>query len=233
MSDPLPIVFVPGLLASPRLYFEQLPALWRLGPVTVADHTRDDEMAPIARRILADAPPRFALIGLSMGGYIAFEMLRQEPERVLRLALLDTTARADTPEQTENRKRQIAIARAGRFSDIPGLIYPRLVHPSRHSDAQLQQTVRRMAEETGAEAFIRQQTAIMRRADSRPGLGAIRCPTLALVGEQDEITPPDHAREMADAIPGARLAVIAGAGHASTLEAPEAVNEALLAALQS
>lgn len=233
MSDPLPLLFVPGLLASPRLYAEQLPALWRLGPVTVADHTRDDDMPGLARRILAHAPPRFALIGLSMGGYVAFEVLRQEPERVLRLALLDTTARPDTAEQTENRKRQIAIARAGRFADIPALIYPRLVHPARRDDAQLQLTVRRMAEETGADAFIRQQTAIMQRVDSRPGLGAIRCRTLVLVGEADEITPPEHAREMAEAIPNAQLSVLAGAGHASTLEVPEAVNDALLAALQS
>src|SRR5579883_3245029 len=92
----LPTVLVPGLNCSARLYAPQIPALWRFGPVTVADHTRDDSMPAIAARILASAPPRFALAGLSMGGYIAFEIMRQAPQRVLRLALMDTSARPDT-----------------------------------------------------------------------------------------------------------------------------------------
>src|SRR6187402_3054757 len=106
MREPLPTVLIPGLLCTPRLYAEQIPALWRFGPVTITNHTQDDSMAGIARRILAQAPPRFALIGLSMGGYVAFELQRQAPERVAKLALLATTARPDTPEQTEQRKRQ-------------------------------------------------------------------------------------------------------------------------------
>ena len=105
----LPIVLIPGLTCTARLYAEQIPALWPFGPVTVADHRRDDSMAAIARRILAAAPPRFALAGLSMGGYIAFEIMRQAPERVVKLALLDTGARGDTPEQTE--RRQILMAK--------------------------------------------------------------------------------------------------------------------------
>ena len=111
MPDPLPIVLIPGLTCSARLYADQIPTLWRFGPVTVADHTRDDNMAAIARRILAAAPPRFALAGLSMGGYIAFEVMRQAPQRVAKLALLDTGARAETPEQTERRKVVIALAK--------------------------------------------------------------------------------------------------------------------------
>ena len=104
MSDSLPIVLIPGLLASARLYAEQVPELWRFGPVTVADHTRDDTMTGIATRILAAAPPKFALIGLSMGGYISFEIMRLAPERVAKLALLDTSARPDLPEQSEARR---------------------------------------------------------------------------------------------------------------------------------
>src|SRR5689334_23798004 len=103
MPDPLPTVLIPGLTCSARLYAEQIPALWRFGPVTVADHRRDDSMTAIARRILTGAPPRFALAGLSMGGYIALEIVRQGPERVARLALLDTSARPETAEQTEKR----------------------------------------------------------------------------------------------------------------------------------
>src|SRR5262249_33454737 len=111
MREPLPTVLIPGLLCTPRLYAEQIPALWRFGAVTVADHTRDDSMSGIARRILAQAPPKFALIALSMGGYAALEVQRQAPGRVARLALLDTTARPDAPEQSEARKRQIEMAR--------------------------------------------------------------------------------------------------------------------------
>src|SRR5579863_8075734 len=110
----LPIVLIPGLLASPRLYAEQIPELWRLGPVTVATHTRDDSMGGIARRILANAPPQFALAGLSMGGYVCFEILRQAAERVAKLALLDTSARADTPEASAMRRTQMALATGGR-----------------------------------------------------------------------------------------------------------------------
>src|ERR1019366_536693 len=104
LSDSLPIVLVPGLNCSARLYAEQIPALWRFGPVTVADHTRDDSIPAIAGRILAAAPPRFALAGLSMGGYIALDIMRQAPGRVVKLALLDTGARPESAEQTERRQ---------------------------------------------------------------------------------------------------------------------------------
>lgn len=233
MPASLPILLIPGLLSSPRLYSEQLPGLWRLGPVTVADHTRDADMTAIAARILETAPSHFALIGLSMGGYVAFEILRQAPDRVARLALLDTSARSDAPEQTQNRRAQIALAESGRFGEIADMLFPRLVHRDHRNDESLRRTVRLMAEETGAEAFVRQQTATMNRIDSRPGLGAISCPTLVVVGEGDELTPPELARELADGIPHVQLVVIPGAGHASTLEQPEAVTRALVDFLQS
>ena len=231
MREPLPSVLIPGLLCTPRLFAEQLPALWRFGPVTVANHTYDDSMNDIARRILSLAPPKFALIGLSMGGYVAFEILRQAPDRVAKLALLDTTARPDAPEQTEQRKRQVEMARHGRFDGIAQLLFPRFVSAARHGDRALQDIVRAMAEDTGAEAFIRQQTAIMNRADSRPGLGAIACPTLVVVGADDALTPPDRAAEMVAAISGARQRVVPECGHLSTLEQPEAVTRALVAFL--
>ena len=230
MSDAavLPIVLIPGLTCSARLYAEQIPALWHFGPVTIADHTRDDSMAAIARRILAAAPPRFALAGLSMGGYIAFEIMRQAAERVAKLALLDTGARGDTPEQTERRKVVIALANSGRYADVTDIAFPVYVHRNRHNDEALKRTVRTMAEETGPEAFLRQQRAIIGRPDSRPGLGAITCPTLVLVGEGDEATPPDLAREIAAGISGSRLVMIPDSGHLSTLERPQAVTAALV-----
>ena len=228
MSGSLPIVLIPGLLCTPELYAAQVPALWRLGPVMVADHTRDDSMAGIAGRILANAPPRFVLMGLSMGGYTAFEILRQAPERVVSLALIDTQARPDLPEQSERRRAQMAAASEGRLMEVADQLYPLMVAPGRHEDATLRTLWRRMASDTGAEAFIRQQAAITGRPDSRPGLEAIRCPTLVVVGDKDALTPPDRAQEMAHGIAGARLVTIPGSGHLSPVEQPEAVTQALV-----
>lgn len=227
MTQPVPIVLIPGLTCSARLFTPQLPVLWPIGPVTIADHRRDDSMEAIAKRILADAPPSFALAGLSMGGYIAFAMMRLAPERIVRLALLDTSARADTPEQVTVRRTQIAMAKEGRYAEISDLAMPRYIHVNRQNDEPLKTIVRQMAQETGAEAFVRQMTAIMTRPDSRPLLASITCPTLILVGDGDVATPPELAREIAGGITGAKLAVIANCGHLSTLERPEPVNAAL------
>jgi len=227
MPEETPVLLVPGLLCTPRLYVEQLPALWRVGPVVIADHTRDDSMSGIARRILSYAPPRFALVGLSMGGYVAFELLRQARDRIVKLVLLDTTARPDLPEQTEQRKLQIAMASSGRFAELSGLLFPRFVARHRHGDRALREIVDAMAADTGAEAFVRQQTAIMRRIDSRPDLAAIRCPTLVVVGELDALTPPDRATEMANGITGAQHVVVPDCGHLSTLEQPQALSRLL------
>jgi pimeloyl-ACP methyl ester carboxylesterase len=231
MSETLHTVLVPGLLCSARLYAEQLPALWRLGSVSVADHRRDADLPGIARRLLAAAPARFALVGLSMGGYIAFEVLRQAPERVQRLVLLDTTARGETAEQTRNRRLLIDLAQSGSFDQVPDRLFPFYVHRRRQSDAGLRQLLRAMAEETGAEAFVRQETAILHRPDSRPGLSGIRCPSTVIVGEGDELTPPEMAREIAGGIPGAELIEIADCGHLATLERPAEVTAVLVAAL--
>jgi len=233
LSESLPIVLVPGLNCSARLYAEQIPALWRFGPVTVADHTRDDSITAIAARILAAAPPRFALVGLSMGGYIAMEMTRQAPQRVVKLALLDTGAGPETAEQTERRRHRIALTKAGRFAEAVDMHFPVVVHRDRHGDAALKRLVRAMAEEIGPEAFLRQQQAIIGRPDSRPGLAAIACPTLVLVGDGDELTPPHLSEEIAAAIPGARLVLIPECGHLSTLERPQAVTEALVEWMES
>jgi pimeloyl-ACP methyl ester carboxylesterase len=223
----VPIVLVPGLLCTPRLYRDQLPALWSFGPVVVADHTRDDSVAAIARRILSQVAGQFVLMGLSMGGYVAFELMRQAPERVAKLALLDTTARPDLPEQSEARRRQIEITRNGRFDTIADLLFPKFVAAARHADDALREIVRTMARDTGGDAFVRQQTAIMGRPDSRPGLSAIRCPTLVLVGEDDALTPPDRAAEIAAGIANARVVTVPRCGHLSTLEQPDAVTRAL------
>jgi pimeloyl-ACP methyl ester carboxylesterase len=228
MNAPLPTLLVPGLTSSPRLYEPQIPALWQFGPVMVADQRRDDSIAAMARRILEQAPARFSLVGLSMGGYIAFELLRQAPARVARLALLDTSARPDAPVQSARRQELMELARTGRFGEIADLSYPLLVHPDRLDDQPLRELVRSMALETGAEAYIRQQTAIIHRCDSRPHLAAIACPTLVLVGDADQLTPPALAQEIAAGIAGAQLTVVPGSGHLSTLEQPQRVTAALV-----
>jgi pimeloyl-ACP methyl ester carboxylesterase len=227
-SDSTPILLVPGLNCSPRLYAAQIPALWRLGLVVVADHRRDDTMAGIARRILATAPSRFRLAGLSMGGYIALEIMRQAPERVTKLALLDTSARPETPEQTERRKTLIALAEKGRMREIMDVLWLVMVDPSRLKDSALRVEMDKMAEETGAEAFVRQQRAIIGRADSRPTLGTIKCPALMIVGDSDQLTPPAHAEEIAKGIKGTKLVTLAGCGHMSTMEKPEEVTRLLV-----
>jgi pimeloyl-ACP methyl ester carboxylesterase len=225
----LPLVLIPGLIASPRYYAAQVPALWRFGPVTVANHTTHDSIGGIARGILADAPPRFALAGHSMGGYIAFEIMRQAPQRVARLALLDTSALPDTPEQTAKRREQIAIAQAGRFAEIADMQFPQFVHADRLADAALRTLMRAMADDNGADAFCRQQQAILGRADSRPTLATIACPTLVLVGDADQPTPPQRALEIAQGIAHATRVTIAQSGHMTAIERPAEVAAALVA----
>jgi pimeloyl-ACP methyl ester carboxylesterase len=227
MDLALPIVLVPGLLCSSRLYAPQIPALWRFGPVIVADHRGHDSMAGIAERILSMAPPRFALVGLSMGGYIAFVIAQKAPQRVARLALLDTSAQPETPRQTERRLPLIALAEQGRLDEIVDALFPLFVQRDRHGDEELKRIVQLMAQETGADAFIRQQKAIMARPDARPFLASIACPTLVLVGDGDVLTPAALSQEIAAGIAGANLLVVPECGHLSTLERPDAVNTAL------
>ncbi len=224
-----PLLLVPGLLCSARLYAPQAARFGSTRTIVIACHTRSDRMEKIAADILADAPARFALVGLSMGGYIAMAILRAAPDRVTRVAFLDTAARADPPERAADRRKLIEIARTEGVRKVQDMLLPRLIHPSRLGESALVDTTLDMAEDTGFDAFVRQQEAIIARPDSRPSLGLIRCPTLVLVGEQDLQTPPDVAREIADATPGASLVIVPECGHLSTLERPETVNDALAA----
>src|SRR5262245_53806362 len=221
------LVLVPGLLCSPALWAPQVRALSDIAEISVADHSRQASMEEIAAAILATAPPRFALAGLSMGGYIACEIMRQRADRVTRLALLDTGARADTPERRAQRHCLVALAEREGAVRAQQELLPLLIHTDRLRDKPLVDTVLQMATDTGVAAFRRQQAAIMARPDNRPLLPTITCPTLVLVGRDDALTPPSLAQEIADAIPGARLESIGDCGHLSTLEQPDAVNSAL------
>jgi pimeloyl-ACP methyl ester carboxylesterase len=228
MENAMPILLVPGLVSSPRIYAPVAPALWRFGPVTVANHIRDDNMGAIARRILAEAPPRFALAGHSMGGYIAFEIMRQAPQRVAKLALINTQARPDTPEATARRRGMMARALGGEYRGVLDELFPGFVHPSRRGDAALRQLVYDMGEDVGAEAFVRQQQAVITRPDSRPVLAWIGCPTLVLSGDEDNTISNSLSVEMANGIHGAKLVILANCGHLPQPEQPQATADALV-----
>jgi pimeloyl-ACP methyl ester carboxylesterase len=182
----------------------------------------------MAAAILTAAPPRFALAGISMGGYIELEIMRQAPERVTKLALLDTEARPDTPEQTAQRRTLLAQVDTGNFETLLALAVPAIVHPAHQDDPVLRETNVRMGLAVGIERWARQVEAVITRIDYRPSLSAISVPTLVLVGDSDTFTPRDRSEEMAAAIPGARLVVVPECGHASTIEQPDAVNRALI-----
>ncbi|GGK50240.1 alpha/beta fold hydrolase [Salinarimonas ramus] len=221
-------VLIPGLLCTGDLFAAQVEPLSRHGSVVVADTTRDDMIDAMAERLLDAARGEpLALVGLSMGGYVALAAARRAPDRVARLALLDTSARPDTPEASETRRRLIALAEAGRFAEVDDVLWHRLVAPDRLGDEDLRRRVVAMADEIGPETFVRQQRAIMARADQRPFLPQIEIPTLVLVGESDVITPPEVAEEMAEAIEWATLTRVPACGHLATLERPERVNAAL------
>lgn len=222
-----PAIFIPGLLCTAELYAPQIAALENRLDIAVGDHTRQDSMAAIAAHILSSAPERFVLAGLSMGGYVAFEIMRQAGERVQALILIDTGPHADSPEQTARRRELLSLAAAEGIAPVIERLMPLFIAEDRLEDAQLIETIRRMALETGPEAFARQQKAIMERPDSMPTLAQIRCPALVIVGEKDMLTPPDLARQIAGGISGAKLETVPGAGHLATLEKPEAVNAAI------
>ncbi len=224
-----PLVLVSGLLCDDRLWQPQAEHLADLADPVIADVIGDGSMSEMARSVLDAVPSagRFALAGLSMGGYVALEVMRMAPERVARLALLDTSARADTPEQTSERRELIELAEKGRFEEVPRRLLPRVLHPDRLDDERLTSTVFGMADAVGLEAFVRQEEAIIGRPDSRETLSGIACPTLVLCGREDALTPLPLHEEMASLIPGSRLRVVEKCGHLSTLERPEAVTAAL------
>lgn len=221
------ILFLPGLLCDAALWRAQTEAMRPHATCVVADMTRDDSIVDMVSRALAAMPESFSVVGLSMGGYAALEVMRQAGARVNRLVLMDTSARADDAERIEHRKALIQRIEAGGFEDVIEDHFPVFVHPSRLNDAPLMATIRASAHAVGPEAYVRQQTAIMNRPDSLGLLGDIRCPTLVMCGAEDALTPPALHHEMAEAIAGATLQMIDGSGHLPPLEKPNAVTNAL------
>ena len=226
-------MLLPGLACDGELWREQLPALAARHPVRVADvHFHFDTLEQMAAALLVENPGRLVLVGASMGGMLALEAQAQAPERIAGIALLGTTARADTPELLQLRSEAVLLFEQGRMDEVLRANVPFAFHPG-HAGGGLVDLYLRMVRRAGADALIRQNRAVMARPDRRPGLAQVDCPTLVLCGEADLLTPPEHSREIAEGIPGARLEIVPGAGHMLGLEQPERVNALLSAWLQT
>ncbi|HVP84154.1 MAG TPA: alpha/beta hydrolase [Rhizomicrobium sp.] len=228
---PQDIVLIPSQLCTELVFAPQMPVLSAFARPRVFVQRDRDTVGAMARSVLDASPQRFTLITHGMGGFVAFEMLRRDPKRIEKLVLMSALAPADTPKQTERRMGYIRLVEQGRYDGIIEERIPMLVHPSRVGDEKLTGVLRRMASDTGAETFQRQQRAIMARPDSRPMLASIACPTMLVFGRQDGITTIEHQKEMLEAIPDVRLEVIEDCGHMMTLEKPDEVNALLKAFL--
>lgn len=218
------LVLLPGLICDERLWRDVITGLD--ARAQVADLTQDDSIAAMAARTLTAAADRFALAGLSMGGYVALEIMRQAPERVTHLALFDTSARPDDEARKETRRKGIEMVGSGRFIGVSRGLLASLVAPQ-HLGTSVAAEVQAMSERVGQEAYLRQQVAIMNRVDSRPMLGEISVPTLVGVGEMDKMTPLELAEEMAAGIKGAELVRFANSAHLPTMENPAEVAGAM------
>ena len=220
-----PVVLLPGLMCDGRLFGPQLSALSTARAVHLAPIGGHDTVEALAAAVLADAPPRFAMAGLSMGGIVAMEVYRQAPARIDRIALLDTNPRPDAEPMKATRDRQIARVRAGELEAVM-----RDEHKPNYllagTDAILDLCMA-MALGLGPATFERQSHALQRRPDQRPTLAKIDVPALILCGAGDQLCPPDVHRLMHDLIPHAQFDIVEGAGHLPTLEQPEATTGAL------
>ena len=222
------ILLLPGLLNDASLFTDQIAALSTLGRVEVGDLTTAETIADLAASVLkSTSAERFVLVGLSLGGYVAFEIMRQAPKRVSGLVLIDTTARPDTEEASAKREELIKLA-ATDLDAVTEQLLPRLSHPELMDHPTVGGVIQSMATSLGKDVFVRQQRAIMSRPDSRPTLASIGCPTLVICGRDDLITPPELATEIADGISQARLAIIEHCGHLATLDQPEEVSRLLV-----
>ena len=221
------LLLLPGLLNTRRLWESQIADLTDVAEVTVPELWHHASIGEMAEAALKVAPERFSLGGFSMGGYVAFEILRRAPARVERLALMDTQATPDTPEATARRRGFVEQTKMGRFHGVQPSLLPQIVHRSRLADQSVIQPIVEMAAEVGADGFCRSQVAMIDRTDSRPLLVEIKQPTLVLVGRQDIATPLIRAEEMAADIGHSQLVVIETCGHMSPLEKPAEVSAAM------
>lgn len=228
----IPLLLLPGLLNDAALWRAQLDALADIADCQVGDLTRHDNLQATAEQVLAHAPPQFALAGFSLGGYIAQHILRIAPERVLRLALLDTSHKPDSPERAAQRvAQQNSVRLPGTFHGFGDKLMRSYIDASRLQDHALVDSVRAMTTRLGAEVFVRQSR--IERMDGSQVLRQWRGPALVLCGQNDAITPLAVSREMAALMPQSTLVVIPGCGHLAPLEKPDEVSAALRAWLRA
>ena len=226
---PDPLVLLPGMMCDARLFAPQITDLSRDHAVTIAPITQGERIEEIASGLLDILPAKFALAGLSMGGIVAMELLRRAPERITRIALMDTNPLAETPQSAAAYEPMIIGARAGRLDEVlRGFMKPEFLAPGPQRPAVLNK-VFEMGRDLGPEILIRQVRALQRRRDQQPALRRCKVPALVLCGAHDTLTPLKRHAFMAELIPYAKLEVIEDAGHLPTLEAPEAVTAALRA----
>ncbi len=222
-----PLVFLPGMMCDARLFGPQIAEMSSDYAVMAAPLTGGERIEEIASGLLDLLPKRFALAGLSMGGIVAMELLRRAPDRVTRIALMDTNPLAETPIVAANREPQIVKVRAGRLLEVmrdemkPNYLAP---GPQR---ADVLDLVMDMAEAMGPEVFIRQSRALQRRRDQQAVLRKCRVPTLVLCGAHDQLCPVKRHTFMAELIPYAELVILEHSGHLPTLEQPSATTDAL------
>ena len=225
-AGPVPLVLLPGMMCDGRLFAPQLPALGDRA-VTLAPIAGADDVDALARLVLRDAPPRFALGGLSMGGIVAMAVAAAAPERLAGLCLMDTNPFAEAEAVAARRGPQMEAVRAGRLRAVmrdemkPNYL---AAGPGRPTVLDLCMA---MAEALGPAVFLRQSRALMTRPDRQAALRGVRVPTLVLCGAEDALCPVARHEAMHAMIEGSRLVVVAGAGHLPTLERPDAVNAAL------
>ncbi|WP_260286979.1 alpha/beta fold hydrolase [Peribacillus aracenensis] len=224
--DKVPLILLPGTLCDERLW--ETVNLADLADVKVCDVSKADTIEGIAKSVLEEAPDKFALAGLSLGGIISLEIMRLAPERIMKLALLDTNPNPPTLEQIEGWERFIDMANNGQFLDITTHhLLPVLIHPDRRNDEALVSKIIAMAEKVGIEGYINQLKAVMTRSDQRPILPAIECPTMILAGGEDRVCPLHMSEYLTENIPTASLKIVSHSGHLSPLEQPEKVSAAL------
>ncbi len=225
---PPPIVLLPGLAADAAMWAAQRDALAATHEVHVADvHFRFGSLPEMAAALLAEHAGGLVLCGASMGGILAFEVLRQAPQRVHGLALLGTTARPDSPEIAALRAQAFALIEAGRYEEMITGNVPFSFHADRLGDAALVGAYLDMLRRAGPAQLVRQNLATAARPDSRALLPTLRCPTLVLCGDADAVTTAEAAREIAQLVPGAEFALVERCGHMLTMERPGEVNQAL------
>lgn len=221
------LVLIPGSLCDERVWGNQRRDLADVANIYIPHLHGYNSLVAMAEAVLAEAPENFALAGFSMGGRVALEIWRLAPERITRLALIDASVHPVAEGEAERRRPQIELAKKDGMAALAEWWNPKIVHPSKLEDAEYMALLKDMAMTFSPDDYEKEVQALLNRPDPRGLLGSIDVPVLILAGEQDPLSSPERNRAIAEAIPGARLLLLAGAAHFPTLEQPHEVSSAL------